>query len=49
MKMPLSPALSPLVPRKESERGAFAKVVVSRCTPSVFDFVVMIRDKGKIE
>jgi len=48
-KVPLSPALSPLVPRKERERGASAMVVVSRCTASVFDFIVMIRDKGKIK
>src|SRR2546426_10793829 len=29
-KVPLSPALSPLVPRRERERGASAMVVVSR-------------------
>ena len=30
-KLPLSPTLSPLVPRRERERGASAMVVVSRC------------------
>src|SRR5207249_4293876 len=33
--VPLSPALSPLVPHKEREREASTMVVVSRCAPSV--------------
>src|SRR5439155_7257722 len=33
-KVPLSPALSPLVPRREREWEASTMVVVSRCDPS---------------
>src|SRR5205814_8022752 len=32
-KVPLSPALSPLVPRRERERGASTEVVLSSCAP----------------
>ena len=36
MEVPLSPALSPLVPRRERERRASAMVVVSRCAAGPF-------------
>src|SRR6266513_2275057 len=38
-KVPLSPALSPLVPRREREREASTMVVLSRC----------VRDKPRVE